>query len=68
MKGLAYSSMRVGKKYTLTNYNEKTEFILIEVLANDEYRLRDIHTLETYLMSDLVQYGRGSDFELREIY
>lgn len=68
MKGLAYSSMRVGKKYRLINYGEKSEFILVEVLGGEEFRLKDLFSLEEYFMSDLVQYGKGEDFELREIY
>lgn len=68
MKGLAYSSMRVGKRYRLINYGEKTEFILKEVFPRDEYRLQEINSLEELYMSDLVKYGKGEDFELREIY
>ena len=68
MNGLAFSSMRVGKRYRLINYGEKSEFILKEVVAKNDYQLQDIHTLENYLMSELIRYGKGEDFELREIY
>ena len=68
MNGLAFSSMRVGKRYRLINYGEKTEFILKEVFPRDEYKLKDLHSLEEYYMSELVKYGMGEDFELREIY
>ncbi len=68
MKGLAFSSMRVGKRYRLVNYGEKSEFVLKEVFSGGEYRLMDIHSLEEYLLSDLIQYGKGEDFELREIH
>ena len=68
MKGLAFSSMRVGKKYRLINYGEKTEFILEEVIGGNDYKLRDIYSLEQYRMSELIQFGKGEDFELREIY
>ena len=67
MKGLAFSSMRVGKKYRLINYGERSEFILKEVLSKNEFRLKDIFSMEEYLMSDLTKYGKGEDFELREI-
>lgn len=67
MSGLAFSSMRVGKKYRLINYGEKNEFILMEVMGNQDYMLKDIFSMEQYLMSELVKYGRGDDFELREI-
>ena len=68
MSGLAFSSMRVGKKYRLINYGEKSEFMLLEVVGRDDYRLKDLFSMEDYLMSELTQYGKGEDFELREIY
>lgn len=67
MKGLAFSSMRVGESYKLRNFGEISEFKLIEVLSSDDYHLQDIHTLEYYKMSDLTKFGKGMDFELREI-
>ena len=60
--------MRVGESYTLVNFGEKSEFRLMEVLDRDDYRLQDIHTLEHYKMSDLVKFGKGEDFELRELF
>lgn len=68
MSGMAFSSMRVGKRYRLINYGEKSEFILMEVIGRNDYRLKDLASMENYLMSDLIQYGKGEDFELREIY
>ena len=68
MSGLAFSSMRVGKKYRLINYGEKTEFVLQEVVGRDDYKLKDLFSMEEYLMSELIQFGKGEDFELREIY
>ena len=67
MKGLAFSSMRVGETYSLVNFGEISEFKLIEVLNRNDYKLQDIHTLELYTMSDLVRFGKGEDFELREL-
>ncbi|MFK7953222.1 MAG: hypothetical protein AB8B73_10280 [Ekhidna sp.] len=68
MSGLAFSSMRVGKKYRLINYGEKSEFTLVEVISRNDYKLKDLFSLEFYLMSDLTRFGKGDDFELREIY
>ncbi len=68
MSGLAFSSMRVGKKYRLINYGEQSEFRLLEVVGRNDYRLKDLFSMENYLMSELIQYGKGEDFELREIY
>lgn len=67
MAGIAFTSMRVGKKYSLLNYGEKIEFELIEVFNNKDYRLKDLFSMEYYTMSDLIKFGRGEDFELKEI-
>jgi hypothetical protein len=29
--------------------------------------VKDIHTLERYLLKETIQYGKGKDFEIREI-
>ncbi|WP_370086234.1 hypothetical protein [Ekhidna sp.] len=68
MGGIAFSSMRVGKKYRLINYGEKSEFMLKEVVGRNDYLLKDLFSMEDYLMSELIQYGQGEDFELKEIY
>lgn len=68
MSGLAFSSMRVGKKYRLINYGEQSEFTMMEVVSRNDYKLKDIFSLEFYFMSDLTRFGKGEDFELREIY
>lgn len=67
MSGMAFSSMRVGKKYRLINYGEKSEFVLLEVIGRNDYKLKDLSSMESYLMSELIQFGRGADFELREL-
>ena len=67
MKGLAFSSLRVGKRYRLTNYGESYEFELISILARDEFLLKDLFTLETYKMSQLLGFGVGDDLEIRII-
>ncbi|MEP1033300.1 hypothetical protein [Ekhidna sp.] len=68
MSGMAFSSMRVGKKYRLVNYGERNDFTLMEVIGRNDYKLKDLASMENYLMSDLIQYGKGEDFELREIH
>jgi|TARA_B100000900_G_C19963186_1_gene466607 hypothetical protein len=67
MKGLAFSSLRVGKRYRLTNYGESYEFELISILARDEFLLKDLFTLETYKMSQLLGFGVGDDLEIRMV-
>ncbi len=66
MKGLAFSSLRTGKKYELTNFGEQFQFQITKMLPRD-FALKDLHTLEEYKMSDLTRFGTGEDFEIQEI-
>lgn len=68
MKGLSYTSLRVGNRYFLINFGERFEFEILDVLFPEDFLLKDLNTLETYKMSDLSQYGKGPDFEIRELY
>lgn len=66
MAGLAFDVLRVGKKYRLVNYGERYEFEILKILVGD-FELKDLHTLERYRMTELIRFGRGSDFEIREV-
>ena len=67
MKGLAFNSMRYGKRYRLVNFGEQYEFEVVEVRSGDDFLLKDLFTLETYSMEDLIRFGKGDDFEIREM-
>lgn len=67
MAGLSMDVLRVGKKYRLINFRERYEFIIEEVLMDRNFKLKDIHTLERMQMSDLIRFGKGPDFEIREL-
>lgn len=66
MPGLTFNVLRVGKKYRLTNYQEQTDFIVEEILENENFRIKDIHTMEILFMKDLIKFGKGIDFEIRD--
>lgn len=66
MQGLSINAMRVGLQYRLVNFDEVYEFETLRKLQEDNFLLKDIHTLETYELNDLVKYGRGKDFEISE--
>jgi hypothetical protein len=57
----------VGKKYKLINYGEVNEFVVEHILGNGDFRVKNIHTLERYLLKDLIKFGQGKDFEIREL-
>jgi len=67
MKGLALSSLRVGKKYRLTNFGDTNEFEIERVLGNNDFAVKDLLTLERYKLKDLFKFGKGKDFEIREL-
>ncbi|MBX9852084.1 MAG: hypothetical protein K2X86_10030 [Cytophagaceae bacterium] len=64
---IAFDTIRVGNKYYLNNFGERFEFQVIERKTDKNYILKDIHTLETYELADLVKYGTGKDYELYEL-
>ena len=59
--------MRVGWKYRLINFEETFEFETVKKLNDDNFLLKDLYTLEQYELHDLVKFGRGNDFEIREL-
>ncbi|UII21949.1 hypothetical protein [Fulvivirga ligni] len=67
MKGLSINAMRVGWRYKLINYGEVYEFETLKRINDENFLLKDLYTLEQYEIHDLVRFGRGDDFEIREI-
>jgi hypothetical protein len=64
---ISFDTMRVGKVYFLKNFGEKFEFQVQEKKEDDNFIVKDIHTLERYELKDLIKYGRGEDFDLFEL-
>ncbi|MDN5201505.1 hypothetical protein QQ008_09040 [Fulvivirgaceae bacterium BMA10] len=64
---ISWDTLRVGKKYYLKNYGEKSEFEVLEVIGKSDFKLKDLYTLESYMLSDLVRYGKGKDYDLQEL-
>ena len=64
---IAPNTMRVGRKYRLTNYGHTTEFQVLEVLSNDDFVIKDINMLERMNFQDLIRYGKGGDYDLEEL-
>lgn len=67
MAGLSFHTVRTGKRYRLTNYGEVAEFEVVEIFPGPDFLVKDLNTLETYRVSDLVRYGQGPDYSLWEI-
>ena len=67
MAGLSLDVLRNGKKYNLTNFGDRYEFIIENILGNGDFKLKDLHTLEKYHLKDLIKFGKGQDFEIRDL-
>ncbi len=67
MAGLAFDVLRTGKKYRLVNFGESHEFVIENILPNGDFKVKDTLTLERYHLKDLIRYGQGGDFEIREV-
>lgn len=67
MAGLSFDVLRVGKKYRLINYGDRYDFIIESILANGDFKVKDIHTMERFLLKDTLKFGRGNDFRLEDL-
>ena len=67
MPGLSFDVLRNGKRYRLLNFGERHDFEIEYIMANGDFRVKDLHTLERYLLKDLIKFGKGKDFEIQEI-
>jgi len=64
---MSFDVLRNGKKYRLVNYGDVHEFVIEQILANGDFRVKDLHTLERYNLLDTVSLGKGKDFLLEEL-
>lgn len=67
MAGLSFGALRVGHRYRLVNLGETHEFEIERSLASGDFWVKDLHTLERYHLKDLIKFGKGKDFEIREM-
>lgn len=64
---IAFNNIRINTSYQLTNYGEQFNFTVMDILSGDDFRLKDLFTMEEYLMSDLIGSGKGKDFSVWEV-
>ncbi|MCA6078970.1 hypothetical protein [Fulvivirga sedimenti] len=67
MAARSFDTIRVGKKYRLTNFGETFDFEVMSRLHDQNYRLKDLYTLESYELDDLIRWGKGNDFDFDEL-
>ena len=67
MAGLSFDVLRVGKKYTLINFGDRYEFEIEKIMVNGDFKVKDLTTLERFQLKDVIKFGKGKDFEIREL-
>lgn len=67
MSGLSLDVLRVGKRYRAVNYGDQHDFVVERILPNGDFKVKDIHTLEHYLLKEIFKFGKGKDFEIRDL-
>lgn len=63
---LALDNLRVGRIYRLVNQGEVRTIQVIDRLAGDNFKIKDLDTLEYYTIHELLQWGKGKDYDLEE--
>ena len=67
MGGPSIEVLRVGQRYRLINFGEKHEFEIEARIGHNDFKVKDLLTLERYRLKELIHYGKGKDFEIEEI-
>jgi hypothetical protein len=64
---LALDNLRVGRVYRLINQGEIRKIEVMARLADENFRVKDLDTLEYYTLHELLQWGKGKDYDLEEL-
>jgi hypothetical protein len=65
---ISLDNLRVGRKYLLVNQGEIRKLEIITRLRGVNFQVKDLDTLEYYTIEELLQWGRGKDYDLDELY
>lgn len=63
----SFDIIRTGKHYLIINFGEEWRFEVLEIMANGDFRIRMIDTLEEQFLGELIAYGQGPDFTFDEL-
>jgi len=64
---LALDNLRVGRVYRLVNYGEERQIQILSRLGRENFRIKDLATLEVYELEELLRWGIGKDYDLEEL-
>jgi hypothetical protein len=63
---IALDNLRVGRIYRLVNQGEIRTIEIMSRLSGDNFKIKDLDTLEFYTIHELLQWGKGKDYDLEE--
>ena len=63
---IALDNLRVGRVYRLVNMGEIRMIEIMARLGGDNFKIKDLDTLEYYTIHELLQWGKGKDYDLEE--
>lgn len=64
---IALDNLRVGRRYLLINQGEVRKLEIMSRLSGDNFKVKDLETLEYYTIEELLRWGKGKDYELDEL-
>jgi hypothetical protein len=63
---IALDNLRVGRIYRLVNMGEVRRIEVMNRISGDNFKIKDLDTLEFYTIYELLQWGKGKDYDLEE--
>ena len=63
----SFDIIRKGNTYRLVNFGETNEFLVIDILSENQIKVKDLQSLEVYFLDDLIKFGTGKDYDFGEI-
>jgi hypothetical protein len=63
---IALDNLRVGRVYRMVNMGEIRMIEIMARLSGDNFKIKDLDTLEYYTIHELLQWGKGKDYDLEE--
>lgn len=64
---VALDNLRVGRIYKLINYGEERYLEILARLGGENFKVKDLATLEVYEIEELLRWGIGPDYDLDEV-
>ncbi|MBW3466749.1 hypothetical protein [Arthrospiribacter ruber] len=64
---IALDNLRVGRVYDFQNNGERRRLEILARLSGTNFKVKDLDTTEVYTIEELLEWGKGKDYELDEV-